>query len=220
MLAIPLGIAVALLALGPGAASTQPLTCGQTITRDTTLHADLGPCPGDGLVIGADNVTLDLNGHSVTGQRSIPSVGIKDDLGHHGTVIENGEVTAFERQIVLDATDHGRVSGITEPCCLDDGGIEVYGSHNLVTRNDTSLTFEMIVSGSGNRITHNHVVAINRGLVVQGRRNLVQANTVGAFEEGIAVAGSGNVIRDNVVGAYPVETSGSKETTLWAATGE
>jgi hypothetical protein len=39
----------------------------QTITRDTTLDSDLLDCRGDGTVIGADNITLDLNGHAIAG---------------------------------------------------------------------------------------------------------------------------------------------------------
>jgi hypothetical protein len=41
--------------------------CGQTITGDTTLDSDLTNCPGSGVVIGAENVTLDLNGHTIDG---------------------------------------------------------------------------------------------------------------------------------------------------------
>jgi hypothetical protein len=36
------------------------LTCGETITADTTLTADLAGCGLYGLVVGADNVVLDL----------------------------------------------------------------------------------------------------------------------------------------------------------------
>jgi hypothetical protein len=38
--------------------------CGDTITTDTTLESDLVNCPNNGIVIGADNITLDLNGHT------------------------------------------------------------------------------------------------------------------------------------------------------------
>lgn len=51
-------------------AQAAPLACGDTITTDTTLTADLLACPGDGLIIGADNITLDCDGHKVTGTAS------------------------------------------------------------------------------------------------------------------------------------------------------
>ncbi|MDQ4069725.1 MAG: hypothetical protein M3203_09710, partial [Actinomycetota bacterium] len=54
---------LALLALPPlqGVAGAQ-LACGAVITRSVTLHADVGPCSGDGLVVVADRVRVNLNG--------------------------------------------------------------------------------------------------------------------------------------------------------------
>ena len=48
-----------------------PLLCGDVITTDTVLHKDLIDCPDNGLVIGADGVTVDLNGHSISGDNSL-----------------------------------------------------------------------------------------------------------------------------------------------------
>jgi len=36
--------------------------CGDTITHNTKLTNDLRNCPTNGIVIGADNITLDFNG--------------------------------------------------------------------------------------------------------------------------------------------------------------
>src|SRR5688572_13807111 len=55
-------------ALGGGPAPVaSELSCGDTITADTTLTGDLVDCPSNGIVIGADDITLDLNGHTVAG---------------------------------------------------------------------------------------------------------------------------------------------------------
>jgi hypothetical protein len=43
------------------------VSCAETITSDATLDSDLVGCPSNGIVIGADNVTLDLNGHTIAG---------------------------------------------------------------------------------------------------------------------------------------------------------
>ena len=43
------------------------LACGAVIVKSTTLRNDLKNCPGNGLVIGADNLTLDLGGHTIDG---------------------------------------------------------------------------------------------------------------------------------------------------------
>ena len=58
---------VGLLTLsGAEAANTQP-KCGDTITADTRLDGDLVDCPNNGIVIGADDITLVLNGHRIDG---------------------------------------------------------------------------------------------------------------------------------------------------------
>ena len=55
------------VALSGAEAASKQLSCGDTITTDTTLHHDLVNCPNNGILIGADNVTLDLNGHTIDG---------------------------------------------------------------------------------------------------------------------------------------------------------
>src|SRR4051794_31925001 len=104
-------LAVALLALvvGGGTAfaqnrnSTQP-ACGAVITVDTKLAADLTGCPGDGIVIGADGITLDLNGHSIGGDAAPgatgPDVGIRS-VGFDGVTIENGTVQEFDFGVLV-----------------------------------------------------------------------------------------------------------------------
>src|SRR5919199_6030175 len=100
-------IAAAALSLGAGSASghasrSQP-KCGDTITMDTKLVKDLVGCPNNGVVIGADNITLDLNGHLIDGDDSEFSgcspddpcdIGIVD-FDHGGVTIKGGTVREF-----------------------------------------------------------------------------------------------------------------------------
>src|SRR5829696_5996918 len=78
-LAVILALAVAgVMALsGAEAANTQP-KCGDHITADTTLHHDLVNCPNNGIIIGADDVTLDLNYHTIDGDGT-PAAGCDPD---------------------------------------------------------------------------------------------------------------------------------------------
>ena len=67
---IGIGAALTLLAVGAplvGTASAAHVACGTTITANTTLHSNIGPCSGDGIIIGANNITLNLNGHEIFG---------------------------------------------------------------------------------------------------------------------------------------------------------
>src|SRR5919107_897463 len=87
-----------LVAAGPSSAHVRAVdvACGETITDDTTLHADLVDCPSNGLVIGADDVTLDLNGHTIDGdavQLPCPEsrtcdLGVDNTNGHDGVTIK------------------------------------------------------------------------------------------------------------------------------------
>ena len=87
------------LGQGPGAG----IACGDTITADTTLDRDLTDCPSNGILIGADDITLDLNGHTISGDgkpvRRCPRDQICD-LGvgyddHTGVTIRDGSVRGF-----------------------------------------------------------------------------------------------------------------------------
>ena len=70
-LAVVLALAVVgvVLLSGSKAAAVQPLSCGDTITTDATLHHNLVNCPNNGILIGANGVTLDLNSHTIDGRR-------------------------------------------------------------------------------------------------------------------------------------------------------
>jgi len=79
----------ALLVAAEAAPASTVVTCGQTLTSSTRLANTLVGCSGDGLVIGADNITVDLAGHSISGVNAAGSEGIADD-GHGGVRIQRG----------------------------------------------------------------------------------------------------------------------------------
>jgi large repetitive protein len=113
-----LALAVAgLVAFSGGeAAAVQQVSCGDTITADTTLHYNLANCPNNGVVIGADNVTLDLNYHRIDGdgtpaagcdpETEFCDTGVVND-GHDGVTVVHGSV----REFAVRAT-HNRLLGI------------------------------------------------------------------------------------------------------------
>jgi hypothetical protein len=91
----------AFLVPGSGQARANNVSCGATITTDTKLDSDLINCPSNGIVIGADNITLDLNGHTIGGDgvpaggcfdEGVCDVGISNEAGHAGVTIEGGAV--------------------------------------------------------------------------------------------------------------------------------
>ena len=53
----------------PSSAVAAPaLSCGSTVRTSVILRADLTNCPGPGLIVGTGGITIDLNGHLISGQ--------------------------------------------------------------------------------------------------------------------------------------------------------
>lgn len=101
---VGIGTAVAVL-LSTGAlassAAAAPVGCGSVITANTTLTANVGPCPKEGLVIGADNITLDLGGKTVFGKaRTGEGAGVLIE-GRTGVTVKNGTVRFFDAGVAI-----------------------------------------------------------------------------------------------------------------------
>jgi parallel beta-helix repeat protein len=109
------------MALGGGPSSASHVGCGDTITADTTLDSDLVNCPSNGLVIGADDIALDLNGHTVAGDgepvKRCPrgefcDTGVVND-GHDGVTIRDGSVREFFAGVFIGRARQNQVLGIS-----------------------------------------------------------------------------------------------------------
>jgi len=88
------------------------LACGQVITQSTTLDADVGPCPANGIIIGADNITFDLGGHTIFGT---PNSG--DGAGvllqtRQGVTVKHGTTTQFDGGVVILGGGRNTVTNI------------------------------------------------------------------------------------------------------------
>src|SRR5512132_967562 len=99
LLALIAGAAVATLvpAAQPAAGAGSSVSCGQTLTQSTTLANDLVDCSGNGLLVGADNITIDRNGHTIDGTNARkPGTAAIEIKGLHANVtIVNGTITDF-----------------------------------------------------------------------------------------------------------------------------
>jgi parallel beta-helix repeat protein len=110
------------MAVGGGRALASHVSCGDTITSDTTLDGDLVNCPNRGIVIGADGITLDLNGHQIDGdgtpdagcdpQREYCDRGVLND-GHDGVTVRDGSVRDFAGGVVIKRARQNRVLNVS-----------------------------------------------------------------------------------------------------------
>ena len=98
----------------PSVATRKTADCGMTVMKNMTLSDDIGPCPGDGLVIGADGVKLNLNGHMLLGTsaRAGTHVGVRIQ-GHTKVTVTGGTVTGFDAGVAIIGGSANTVSNRT-----------------------------------------------------------------------------------------------------------
>jgi parallel beta-helix repeat protein len=186
-LAIASALAVAVLAAAAPAVA-QP-ACGEVLTQDTTLEADMD-CRGEpGLVIGAPDITLDLGGHFVNSF----ATAIRND-GHAGVTIRNGSVNGDTEAIRLNGVSGNTVrdltvSGIVNGITLSDS------DHNRVlstTLRSAALRFD---PGSDHNLA--------RGNVLRGREGVLSGSgSHNRFIENIVWTGD-----DGAMGLYEADHS-------------
>jgi len=108
------GAAAVLLVLSEGLVGAEAgtsLPCGTVITRDTKLTADIGPCPGVGLIVAANGITLDLRGHTITGNPLARPDQPRGPFDHdqagivlqrvEGVTVTNGTITKFDAGVAI-----------------------------------------------------------------------------------------------------------------------
>ncbi|HEX2042829.1 MAG TPA: right-handed parallel beta-helix repeat-containing protein [Acidimicrobiales bacterium] len=125
------------------------LSCGQVITQSTKLDNDVGPCPNNGahgIVIGANNVTLDLNGHTVFGTAASGEGAGVYMLRRSGVTVKNGTVRDFDGGVAIDGG-----SGNTVRNVLTRDNIGILN----VTRYGEGIA---ILSSTDNKILYNQVI--------------------------------------------------------------
>ena len=199
-------VACGCLWLLPSQASASHVNCGDTVTGDVVLDSDVICSETDtaGLVIGANDITVWLEGHTIQGAGTdLPGTdGIRDDgSARSGVTIRGGTVAGFEDGIDLDADDSA-VKGMR----VEAGsvGISVRGARNYVYRNTTDFAGFTGIEAIGDDayLWGNEVLGTPEdGIVNDGENPRVILNSVqGCVFDGIIVTGytTGIVARNTV----------------------
>ncbi|HEX2310746.1 MAG TPA: right-handed parallel beta-helix repeat-containing protein [Vicinamibacterales bacterium] len=204
VVAAALTVVVAVVA-GASMAQTGGLSCGDTITTDTTLDSDLLGCPSNGIVIGADNITLDLGGHTVSGdgkpvrrcpRRQLCDFGIAND-GHDGVTVRNGSVEQFAFGVSVGRARENRVLDISSSQNTFFGFV-VFRSAQIFVRG-SSGSRNIAPEGDGMGLFESHDVRIvdnefrrnpGPGIHVQASTdNLIKGNLISHSSPGILLGG-------------------------------
>ncbi len=204
------------------------LGCGASITANTTLTADLGPCPGNGLAIGATNITLNLNGHKIIGTGSGAGIFV-GGLGNV-TILGPGEIASFatgiqggmqQMQIMINGLNlesnvvgmfFEETSNLTISGCNIDGGATGQIGLNLSQLASSNIDHNTIerhsvagVSATGTPvISHNAITLNGTGVQMIGAASAtISGNTIGFNKtDGITVEaslGGTNTIEGNII---------------------
>ncbi|MEU9331831.1 right-handed parallel beta-helix repeat-containing protein [Streptomyces sp. NPDC048290] len=224
-----------LTAAPPAQATAQQLSCGQTVTTSVVLGADLLDCPGDGLIVGAHGITIDLAGHTVDGVGL--GTGIRNDGFDHTTVTNSAgtpaQVQEFDHGVRLDPGTSGAVverltlqfnewAGVA----LDDADTGNHVRNNTITRqSQRGIT---VTGGSSDNTIADNTVTANQGegiYVENSTGNRIERNSVtDSGDTALILDGSsGNTLLSNTVSGSSdgaiVLRSGSHDNLVQSNTG-
>ena len=184
------------------------VSCGQTLTTSTRLANDLAECQGDGLVVGAPDITIDLDGRTIDGTGL--SAGIRVNGHDRVTITGGGRLTQFDHGIAFGSgTRGGIVSGVTVELNQEAGvhfsNADEAGEGNLIRDTlvtNNSLSGIAITGGTdaariiGNTIGGNPAAGVRVG-GASGTR--VEGNTItSSGDAGVLLEGAtGTVVVEN-----------------------
>jgi Right handed beta helix region len=200
------------LAVTGGEASAAHVGCGDKITADTRLDSDLVDCPNNGIVIGADGVTLDLNGHTIDGdgkpfaacpRRKVCDGGVVS-VGHDGVTVRGGSVREFDVGVLIGNARRARVLGVSSSRNRFFGFV-VFDSARSQVR-DSSGSDNLAPDGDGMGLFGSHDVRILHSSfrhnplgihVDESTDNLIQGNLFSRNQVAMMMEGDRNQVRRN-----------------------
>ncbi len=102
-------------------ASQQPLaispSCGQVITQNVVLTSNLNCADSDGLIVGASDIVIDLNGHTISGpdvdsqEKTSSKVGIMIP-NMNNVVVQDGTIQGFQAGVLMTGSQNVELKSI------------------------------------------------------------------------------------------------------------
>ena len=204
----------AALAVGPASAQAQSsnITCGATVTTDTKLTSDLLNCPDNGLVIGADDITLDLNGHTIRGDGvgscpgdAVCDVGIANATGHNDVTIKGGAVQGFDVGVIIIGATEDHLERISSANNSSFGVIIGESTESRIDHNSSvgdGTSGIVMFDSSDMRLDHNSVTGAHGYAipVFDSSHNRFEHNVLTSDQHGILLESCDqNTVQDNEI---------------------
>ena len=195
-------------------------TCGQVITRDVILLKDI-ECPGVGMIVGADGITINLNNHRLslannTGLSRIPEIeeiGILVPGKKNITIRGPGVITGFDKAIefagsgrgyVLDLKLTGNNMGLSLKASEE---ITIYRSFiegNTIGIASQSSKEGLIVSNQISQNTNEGIVFMDSNYFIIGANSVIGNGDIGIF---LDVSSFNNTVSSNNILNHAVDVS-------------
>lgn len=183
---------------------TTSLSCGQVIKQSVKLTANLD-CKTDGIIVGADGITIDLNGFTITGpgeKSSKVAIMFADNDGV--TVQGPGTIQKFQAGALFSGGEDNKISRVTftenEIAVFQTGSKNVVIEDNLMFGNSigvaahsssgsimttnlfksNDLAGVTLVNSAGNELSMNTIQGSVNGIFLDGQstKNTISSNNV------------------------------------------
>ena len=195
-------------ATGPVVAVT--VACGGQVTTDILVENDL-TCAGDGLIVMADDISINLNGHTLSGNGTGNGITVR---GRSGVTIKNGVIRTFLTGVFV-ATSTGIIikgSGFTgnrEAVFLNGSTNSTIKANTAWANTTRGFMLRPTASGvqsTGNSVVGNVITDTPSGILVFGQPgNTIKGNTItGSTFAALDLTGggaTGNEFKDNLLSA-------------------
>lgn len=212
-----------LLVLTPTPAQATHNVCGDVITESTTLEHDVLHCSAHGLIVAADDITVDLNGHTVSCANTYPEQVAILLADVSGVTVQNGTVENCDAGVSIEGgsnntiremTARNNVNDMEEPfdpmtmngpladivCLYGDGILVLNSSNNVIEqnwvyKNGPYSGISLFSEGSdGNIVIDNNVYQNN--LTNLRQQNPGQRSLCGASQVGTSLLDRGRAVQD------------------------
>ena len=195
-------------------------SCGQVITKDAILLKDI-ECPGVGMIVGTDGITINLNNHRLSLTNStytlstpkVEEIGILVPGQKNITISGPGIITGFDKAIEFAGSQKGYVLGLT----LTDNNIglslkasdKITVYRSFLERNTIGIASQsskeaLIASNQVSQNTDEGVVLMDSNNFTIGANNLIGNGNIGMF---LDVSSFNNTISSNNILNHAIDVS-------------
>ena len=198
------------------------ISCGSSLTSDTTLTSDL-ICSGNGLTIESNNTVLDCQGHLINSSIHTGSGIFAREKS--GIIVKNCNIQGFSEGIKFELVDHSQL--------VNNSANNNFFGFNLLQSSNNDVIFNkaetngvgLFISSQFNLIANNKLINNNCcGLLLSGDFNQIIYNNISDNNDGIILNKTHNNISfNNIIGGTillvnQINSSIKAESNYWGTT--